>query len=261
MTGSSVRLTIFLLLLLCLALLERRWPRHAAPPQRYTRWPVNFGLAALYTACLHLLMPWLAVDAAIWSQNHAIGILHVLRVPPLRAAIIAIAALDLAIYVQHRLMHRVGILWRLHRVHHSDLTLDVSSGVRFHPLEIFFSLGIKSAAVVLLGIAPIVVLAFEVVLSSFALLTHANVALPIKVERVVRKIFVTSDMHRIHHSVALEEHDSNFGFHVSWWDRLFGTYTDQPRQSQIRLDLGLAMFRTDAEQQLLPLLYQPFRRI
>lgn len=252
-----LRLWWFLSLLALLGIAERFWPRHCAAPLRRIRWPVNFGLGALNVLCLRLLLPWLAVDAALWAQANNVGVLPLLHIPPLPAAVIAFVMLDLVIYAQHRLMHRVTFLWRLHRMHHTDLALDVSSGVRFHPLEILLSMGIKIGIVLLLGATPTVVLAFEIVLSSFALFTHANLNLPVGLDRWVRRIFVTPDMHRIHHSVLRAEHNTNFGFHVSWWDRLFGSYLYNPQSDQSSMALGLEKFRTAADQRLPALLRQP----
>lgn len=260
MQDATFRLALFLALLALLGLAEWRWPRHIRQPRRRQRWSVNLGLGLINALCLRLLLPWLAVDAALWARAHDFGLLHQSRMPAWSAAVLGFVALDLLIYTQHRLMHRVGWLWRLHRVHHTDLSLDVSSGVRFHPLEILLSMGIKIAAVLLLGVAPMVVAAFEIVLSSFALLTHANLDLPLRLERWLRWVFVTPDMHRIHHSVLREEHDSNFSFHVSWWDRLFGSYRATPRQPQPTMALGLDAFRDAPAQRLSSLLVQPLRK-
>jgi len=257
MNDPALRLWLFLSLLALLGIAERFWPRHAAAPHRRQRWPVNLGLGLINALCLRLLLPWLAVDAALWAQAENVGVLHLWQVPAWMALAIAFVTLDLAIYAQHRLMHRIGTLWRLHRVHHTDMALDVSSGVRFHPVEILLSMGIKIAVVLLLGAPPLAVLAFEIVLSSFALLTHANVDLPVELDRRLRWIFVTPDMHRIHHSVLPAEHDSNFGFHVSWWDRLFRSYRDMPASPQSSMKLGLARYRAEYEQRLLALLRQP----
>ncbi|TAL53009.1 sterol desaturase family protein [Pandoraea sp.] len=257
MNDASSRLPLFLALLALLGIAERLWPRHTAAPLRRRRWPVNFGLGAINVLCLRLLLPWLAVDAAFWAQQKDVGLLHLLPVAPWPAATIAFIALDLTIYTQHRLMHRVGMLWRLHRVHHTDVALDVSSGVRFHPLEILLSMGIKIGAVLLLGASPAVVATFEIVLSSFSLMTHANLRLPLRLDTWLRWVFVTPDMHRIHHSIRREEHDANYGFHISCWDRLFGSYLAQPQQTQETMPLGLTIFRDDAAQSLLSLLMQP----
>jgi len=252
-----LRLGVFLSLLALLGIAERLWPRHGAAPLRQIRWPVNLGLGAINALCLRVLLPWLAVDAALWAQAHGVGILPLLQIPPVPAAIIALLALDLVIYIQHRLMHRIAFLWRLHRMHHTDLALDVSSGVRFHPLEILLSMAIKIGIVLLLGAAPTVVLTFEILLSSFAVFTHANLYLPVGFDRWMRRVFVTPDMHRIHHSILRAEHDTNYGFHVSWWDRLFGSYRDNPQSPQSVMTLGLERFRAPAEQRLPALLLQP----
>jgi sterol desaturase/sphingolipid hydroxylase (fatty acid hydroxylase superfamily) len=251
------RLWLFLSLLSLLGIAERLWPRHSAAPLRRVRWPVNLGLGAINVLCLRLLLPWLAIDAAVWAHANNVGVLPRLHIPPFPAAVIAFVMLDLVIYAQHRLMHRITFLWRLHGMHHTDLALDVSSGVRFHPLEILLSMGIKIGIVLLLGATPTVVLVFEIVLSSFSLLTHANIDLPVNFNRWVRRIFVTPDMHRIHHSILRAEHNTNFGFHVSWWDRLFGSYLCNPQSDQSSMTLGLDRFRTAAEQRLRALLRQP----
>lgn len=259
MNGSFARLGIFVALWAVLALAEWWRPRHVAPAERLRRWPINLGLAALDTICLRLLMPWLAVDAALWAGTYRVGLLHLLMIPNAVGACIAFLGLDLTIYFQHRLMHRVPWLWRLHKVHHTDIALDVSSGTRFHPIEIMLSMLIKIAMVIVLGASPATVLTFEIVLSSFSLFTHSNIALPVRLERVLRWAFVTPDMHRVHHSVPREEHDSNYSFHVSWWDRLFGSYVPAPAQPQSEMPLGLAQFRLVREQGFLALLGMPLR--
>lgn len=259
MNDTTLRLLLFLSLLTLLGVAERLWSRHAAAPQRKKRWTVNLSLGVINALCLRLLQPWLAVNAALWAQKNDIGVLHLLHVAPWLTAVIAFLALDLVIYAQHRLMHRVGILWCLHRVHHTDIALDISSGVRFHPAEILFSMGVKIAAVVLLGVAPETILVFEIVLSSFSLITHANLRLPPRLDTWLRWVFVTPDMHRIHHSPQRDEHDTNYGFHVSWWDRLFGSYCAQPRQAQETMPLGLDEFRDAKAQHLLSLLTQPIK--
>ena len=173
------------------------------------------------------------------------------------AATVAFLLLDLTIYTQHRLMNRIGFLWRLHRAHHTDLALDLNSGVRFHPLEILFSMAIKIAIVLALGAAPAVVVVFEIVLSSFSLLTHANLALPHRPDHWLPLGLVTPDMHRIHHSILRAEHNTNFDFQISLWDRLFGSYLRDPRSDESSMALGLERFRAEADQGLPALLGQP----
>ncbi|MEO7066891.1 MAG: sterol desaturase family protein [Rhodanobacter sp.] len=253
----ALRLSLFLTLLLLLAAAEWVWPRHHAAPQRRRRWTTNLGFGVMNALGMRVLGPWAAVSAAAWAQLHGVGILHVTHAPTILAALIGLLALDLVIYLQHRLMHRVDWLWRLHRMHHTDLAIDVSSGVRFHPLEIVFSMGVKVGAVLLLGVTPGVVMVFEIVLSSFSLFTHANVAIPPRIDRWLRWVIVTPDMHRIHHSVLRDEHDSNYGFQLIWWDRLFNSYRANPRQPQATIKLGLDRFRSDEEQHFTQLLWQP----
>ena len=248
MNATAWRASIFALLLVLLVLAEWRWPRHQGDPDRRHRWPVNLGFGLAGALCLRLLMPWLAIDAALWARQHHVGLLHAWTVPSL-----------MVITVPPRGQGWLKLLWRLHRLHHSDLALDASSGVRFHPLEILFSMGLKIAAVLALGAAPAAVLAFEIVLNGFAMFTHANLALPLRLDRALRWMVVTADMHRIHHSVLRDEHDSNFGFNVSWWDRLFCSYREAPRQPQATLRLGLDRFRDSREQRFDQLLLQPFR--
>lgn len=259
MSEATLRLAFFIGLLLVLALCEWYWPRHEASPRRTRRWPVNLGFSLVDTLCLRVLTPWLAFAVAVRAHDAGIGLFNVLDAPPWLAITLSMLLLDMAIYWQHRLMHLVPWLWRLHRLHHTDLALDVTSGVRFHPLEILFSLGVKLGVVLALGAPPMAVLAFAILLSSFSLFTHTNVAIPVRADRVLRWLVVTPDMHRIHHSVRREEHDRNFGFNASWWDRLFGSYRDAPAQSQATLKLGLDDFRDDADQRFPKLLAQPFR--
>lgn len=259
MSENALRTAVFLGLLVVMGIAEWRWPRQQGTARRGKRWPINLGLGAINVLAVRVLMPWLAIDAALWAQASQFGLLAWLQVPTLPAAIIAFVALDLVIYGQHRLMHVVDVLWRLHRVHHTDLALDVTSGVRFHPLEILLSMLVKIAAVVLIGASPLVVMVFEIVLSSFSLMTHTNLRLPTRVDAALRYVFVTPDMHRIHHSVLREEHDSNYGFHVSWWDRLFGSYRSEPKQPQESMPIGLDVFRDAKAQRLQNLLVQPVR--
>ncbi len=260
MSAAVLRLSFFFGILCVLGVVERAWPRHAAPPDRLRRWRVNLGLGVIDVVCVRLLMPWLAVDAAMWVEQRQWGLLHMVPFPPIARGVLAFVALDFVIYAQHRLMHRIPILWRLHRVHHTDVVLDTSTGVRFHPLETLASLGIKMGAIALIGATPAIVIVFEIALNAFSLLTHANIGLPVRVDRAARLLIVTPDMHRIHHSIRREEHDTNFAFHLSCWDRLCRSYTAQPRASQATMPLGLTRFRDAAAQRLFSLLRQPFER-
>jgi sterol desaturase/sphingolipid hydroxylase (fatty acid hydroxylase superfamily) len=253
---STVRIGSFLAVFAAMALWEALRPARVQAVGRGARWPHNLGLLLVDVALLRLVAPGAAVAVAVLAESGGWGLLHVLALPPWAALLVAVALLDLAIYMQHVLFHAVPTLWRLHRVHHADLELDVTSGTRFHPLEILASAGIKCAAVAAIGASPLAVLVFEVLLNATAVFNHANVSLPARLDRALRWLLVTPDMHRIHHSVRHEESSSNFGFSLAWWDRLFGTYR---ARAQGELRLGVDAFRSAADSRLDRLLLQPFR--
>lgn len=255
---AVIRLSAFLAVLVAMALLEHAFPRR---PQRlaWRRWPSNFGLVAISSALLRLVAPAGAVGVAVWAEARGIGLFPMLGMPSWVAVPVTVVLLDLLIYFQHRVFHAVPLLWRLHRVHHADPELDASSGLRFHPIEILLSLAIKAAAVVALGAPPEGVLLFEVLLNATSLFSHANLALPGWLDRPLRMVLVTPDMHRVHHSEIREETDSDFGFCLSCWDRIFGTYRAEPAKGQLGMLIGVRGFRTDDEQRIDRLLVQPFR--
>lgn len=256
---ALLRLSVFLGMLGVMALWEAARPRRARTLPRWLRWSNTLALAALGTLLVRLLLPVLAVGLAVWAEAEGWGLLNILAVPGWLAIIASLLLLDLIIYAQHRVFHAVPALWRLHRVHHADTDLDVVTGLRFHPLEIFLSMGIKLAAVAALGAPPVAVLLFEVILNACALFNHANLRLPASVDRTVRWVLVTPDMHRVHHSTRREETDSNFGFSLSWWDRLLGTYRAQPVAGHEAMTLGQDRFRAPRDQWLDRLLLQPWR--
>jgi sterol desaturase/sphingolipid hydroxylase (fatty acid hydroxylase superfamily) len=200
-----------------------------------------------------------AVGLAAAASERGWGLLNQLDLPPWLALAAAVIALDLVIYIQHVLFHAVPALWRLHRMHHADLDFDVTTGARFHPLEILVSAGIKLAAVAVLGPAALAVLVFEVLLSATAMFNHGNVRLPVAADRWLRRLVVTPDMHRVHHSAVPAETSRNFGFCLPWWDRLFGTYLAQPAAGHERMRIGIAEFRDAAELRLHRMLLQPLR--
>lgn len=253
-----IRLVVFAVVLVAMALLEHAFPRR---PQRlsWRRWPSNLGLVALSSLLLRLVAPAGAVGVALWAEAQGLGLLPALGVSFWLAAPLCVVLLDMLIYFQHRVFHAVPALWRLHRVHHADPELDASSGLRFHPIEILLSLGIKAVAVVALGAPAEAVLVFEVLLNASALFNHANLALPAWLDRPLRWVLVTPDMHRVHHSEIREETDSDFGFCLSCWDRLFGTYVAEPSKGQLGMVIGVEGFRADAEQRLDRLLLQPLK--
>lgn len=253
-----IRLSVFAAVLVAMALLEHAFPRR---PQRlsWRRWPSNFGLVALSSLLLRLVAPAGAVGVAVWAESRGLGLLPALGAPVWVALPVAVVLLDLLIYFQHRVFHAVPVLWRLHRVHHADPELDASSGLRFHPVEILLSLAIKAAAVVVLGAPAEAVLVFEVLLNATALFNHANLAIPAWLDRPLRWALVTPDMHRVHHSEIREETDSDFGFCLSCWDRIFGTYRAEPAKGQLGMVIGVEGFRADDEQRLDRLLLQPLK--
>ncbi|GIX21670.1 MAG: fatty acid hydroxylase [Gammaproteobacteria bacterium] len=256
----ALRFSTAVAVFLALAAWEARRPRRRDGPPRRRRWPANLGLAAVDIGLLRLL-PWLApLAAAEWAAAHGWGVLPWLGVGGPAAALLTLVALDGALWLQHRALHAWAPLWRLHQVHHADPALDVSSGLRFHPLEILLSAAYKSGWVLVLGAGPAVVLLFEALLNLASLFTHANVVLPPRCDRRLRRLLVTPDMHRIHHSQRPDETDSNFGFFLSVWDRLFGTYRARARRLQSRIAIGLARWPDQRQNSaLLALLAMPWR--
>lgn len=254
----AVRLTCFGAVLAGVAAWEWFAPRRALNHSRLTRWPSNLALVALNTAVLRVVFPLAAVGMAGLAVERGWGVLNILDVADWLAVLIAIIVLDLAIYAQHVVVHAVPVLWRLHRMHHADLDIDVTTGARFHPLEIVLSMGIKLAVVALLGAPPLAVMVFEIILNAAAMFNHGNVRLPVAVDRVLRWLIVTPDMHRVHHSVRKDETNSNYGFNIPWWDRLFGTYRDQPADGHQGMTIGLDVFRAKRNLRLDRLLLQPF---
>jgi sterol desaturase/sphingolipid hydroxylase (fatty acid hydroxylase superfamily) len=241
------------------ALWETLAPRRSRRFSRAQRWPRNLALIALNALLVRLAAPGAAVAVALASETHGWGLLNLLVLPAWGQLALALALLDLAIYLQHRLFHAVPVLLRLHRVHHADPDYDVTTGLRFHPMEIGLSLGIKCAAIAALGAPVLAVLIFEVVLNSAAMFNHANGHLPAAVDRWLRWLIVTPDMHRVHHSVVLRETNSNFGFNLPWWDHLFGTYRAQPAAGHAGMRIGVAGLQGADELKLARLLTQPLR--
>jgi sterol desaturase/sphingolipid hydroxylase (fatty acid hydroxylase superfamily) len=256
---AGVRLAAFLGTLLLLLGAQELWPRRSKPARRGPRWTVNLGLVAIDTLFVRLVVPLGAAGAALWAGTHSAGLFNAVAAPAWIEVALSFLALDCLIYWQHRIFHRVPLFWRLHRMHHSDLEFDTTTGVRFHPVEIALSMAIKIVAVIALGAPVIAVIAFEVALNATSLFNHTSLRLPLPLDRALRRVLVTPDMHRVHHSTHRREHDSNYGFNLSWWDRLFRSYTDQPAEGHTTMVIGLALFRDDAEQRLGSLLTQPLR--
>lgn len=254
-----IRLSAYLGVLALLVAWELAAPKRVLAQGRWRRWPSNLGIAALNTMLLRLVAPGAAVGIALWAEQAGMGLLNMISIPYALKLVVGFLALDLLIYAQHVAFHKIGPLWRLHRMHHADLDIDVTTGARFHPVEILLSLAIKAAAIALLGAPALAVLLFEVLLNATSMFNHANIALPAKLDRVLRWIVVTPDMHRVHHSWHRDETDSNFGFNLPWWDRLFGTYRPQPREGHLGMTIGLPIFREPGELRLDRMLLQPLR--
>jgi sterol desaturase/sphingolipid hydroxylase (fatty acid hydroxylase superfamily) len=256
---SVVRFLAFASLLALLVIWELLAPRRQRTIGRGARWPSNLAIVVLDTILVRLLFPVSAVGLAFVCEAQGWGLLQIAGTSAWVAVPLAVVTLDLAIYLQHVLFHAVPALWRLHRMHHADQDIDVTTGVRFHPIEILLSMGIKFGVVAALGPPAVAVLVFEVLLNATSMFNHSNVAMPLGLEQVLRWIVVTPDMHRVHHSVVVRETNSNFGFNLPWWDRLFGTYRDQPAAGHLAMTIGIEQFREPGEQRLDHMLTQPFR--
>jgi sterol desaturase/sphingolipid hydroxylase (fatty acid hydroxylase superfamily) len=255
----ALRLGVFLAVLAGMALWEFAAPMRRQEMPRLIRWSNNLALVAIDTLLLRLIFPLTAVGFASLLQQNGWGLLNWLALPGWLSLLIALLLLDLAIYGQHVMFHKVPLLWRLHRMHHADTEIDVTTGLRFHPIEILLSMFIKFAVIAAIGAPPIAVLLFEIILNAASLFNHSNVHLPQKLDAALRLLIVTPDMHRVHHSVERVETDSNYGFNVPWWDRLFGTYTPQPNAGHLGMTIGQKHFRSRREAWLDRMLLQPFR--
>jgi len=254
---EAIRLMAFLAVFAAVALWEALAPRRKRSFERRARWPHNLGLLLVDVALVRVFAPGAAIAVAMTAAGSGWGLLNALALPGWAAIAAGIALLDLAIYFQHVMFHAVPALWRLHRVHHADLDFDVTTGARFHPIEILISTAIKCAAIAALGAPVISVFVFEILLNATAMFNHANASLPQRLERWLRWLVVTPDMHRVHHSVRYEESSSNFGFNLPWWDRLFGTYRARPRLGHDAMTIGVDAFRSPQDLRLDRLLVQP----
>jgi sterol desaturase/sphingolipid hydroxylase (fatty acid hydroxylase superfamily) len=260
LSEGTIRFSCFVGAFLLLALGELLAPRRRLVDSKLNRWLANLSLVAINTALSRFLLPILPVSLALLIQAKGWGLLNLLLLPDWLKLITALILLDLIIYLQHILFHYQPLLWRLHRVHHTDLDIDVTTGNRFHPFEILISLLIKLAAVAIIGAPATAVVIFEIILNAAAQFNHSNIKLPGKSDQWLRYLVVTPDIHRVHHSVIPHETNSNFGFNIPLWDRLFGTYRDQPQEGQIGMTIGLKEYREPTELGLFSLLLQPFRR-
>ncbi|MEM5475277.1 sterol desaturase family protein [Pacificibacter sp. AS14] len=254
------RMSVFLTVLLVMAIWEVWSPRRRVEVPRLLRWSNNLALIVVDSIAVRLLFPLAAVGLALTMQAKGWGLFNVIGLPVWLEVLFSVVLLDFAIYLQHVVFHHVPVLWRLHRMHHADIEIDVTTGLRFHPLEIVLSMAFKLLLVLVLGPAAIAVLIFEVVLNASALFNHSNIRLPKPVDAVLRLIIVTPDMHRVHHSIDPKETNSNYGFNVPWWDRLLGTYIAQPKAGHDDMLIGIELFRARRELWVDRMILQPLRR-
>ena len=259
MSEPAIRLVCSLGVFTLMAVLETLHPKRERSFPRSQRWPNNLGVTLLDSLLARIVLPTSAVGFAVVVESHGLGFLNRLGLPAWLEIVVAVILLDLAIYGQHVVFHYVPVLWRFHRMHHADLDLDVTSGTRFHPIEVLLSFGIKFIVVAAVGASPLSVLIFEVLLNATSLFNHSNLRLPRDLERLFRCFVVTPDMHRVHHSILNRETNSNFGFNLPWWDRLFRTYRAQPEAGHEGMTIGIDQFRDPKELRLGRMLTQPFR--
>lgn len=255
---ALIRLSAFWGIILIMLIWEYYRPRRKLSQSRRQRWPINFGLGFFNMALLRVTVGGIAFQSALIASENSWGLLNQLDLPQWSMILITFLFLDFAIYLQHIISHKWQWLWQLHRVHHTDIDFDTTTAIRFHPLEIIVSMAYKVGLIYWLGADPTTVIAFEVILNGTAMFNHGNVAIPTKIDSVLRYFIITPDMHRIHHSTIKTETDSNYGFSISCWDRIFRTYTKQPQRSQTQMNLGLADYRNPEQLKWLNLLQQPF---
>lgn len=260
MSETLLRFGIFLGALILFSALEALFPRRARKLPRQERWLTHLGITVIDSLAIRLLGPLTAIAVAIWASGKGIGLFNLLDAPLWLEILLAFILLDFAIYLQHVISHRVPLFWRFHKVHHTDRDLDASSAVRFHPIEILLSMLYKCGLVLLIGPAALAVLIFEIVLNASAIFNHANLKLPLGLDKVFRTVIVTPDMHRVHHSVIEGETNSNYGFNFSIWDKLCGTYKDQPQAGHDGMTIGLAEHQSSAPAKLLWSLKLPFAK-
>ena len=255
----AIRLGFFVGVLVLIGLWEVFAPRRALTMSKAIRWGSNLGIVALNTVAVRLVFPVVAVAFAALAAEQGWGVLNIVDLHPVLALVIALVVLDFAIWLQHVMVHAIPLFWRIHRMHHADLDYDLTTGARFHPLEIILSMGLKFLVILMLGPPVLAVILFEVILNALAMFNHGNIRLPLGVDRVLRLLIVTPDMHRVHHSPQDDETNSNFGFNLSIWDRLFGTYKAQPDKGHEAMEIGIDLFKNPRDNTLPQMLIQPFR--
>jgi len=261
MSDGFIRLSIFFSVLVVLGIVELLIPRREFGRHKLRRWITNLSIVGLDGFVLRLVFPILAVGVGEYVHSHGYGLFGFLNWPSWLELVLSVVLLDLAIYIQHVATHKIPALWLLHQVHHADTEVDVTTGTRFHPLEIVLSMVYKFAVILLIGPSAFAVFLFEVLLNVFAMFSHANIKLPGYIDSPLRRLIVTPDMHRIHHSTLIRETDSNYGFNLSIWDRLFGTYIETPKLGHSAMQIGLSPYQSKKPSTLIWSLLLPFRHI
>jgi sterol desaturase/sphingolipid hydroxylase (fatty acid hydroxylase superfamily) len=257
-TELFVRLGFFVGILIIMALWEYSAPRRPLTTSKATRWTSNLGLVVIDSILVRLVFPVTLMAVAFLARQRGWGLFNQFQLPYVLHLILGVLILDLAIYLQHIMFHSVPLLWRLHMVHHTDMDFDVTTGIRFHPIEIILSMGIKMAVVLLTGPLPLAIPIFEILLNGTSMFNHGNVRYPLTIDRWLRLLVVTPEMHRVHHSVIRWETNSNLGFNFPWWDRLFGTYRPQPAKGHLEMTIGLDQYKEPKKLTLLWLIVLPF---
>jgi len=257
----EIRLGFFFCLLMILALLELYVPRRSLNYDKKTRWIRNLSLVVINNFSTRIIIAFTATSVALYAEKQAIGLFNQVNISDYAKIIISLILLDLAIYIQHLLFHHIPIFWKLHKIHHIDQDIDVSTAVRFHPIEILLSTLIKCAIILLLGVPVIAVIIFEIILNAGAMFSHANIKMPLIIDKYLRLFIVTPDMHRVHHSTIIKETNSNFGFNLSIWDRIFNTYTDQPSKGHKEMEIGLIEYQNVNKTTLVDLIVIPFKKV
>lgn len=260
---AAIRFAAFLAIFVAMAAYELWSPRlereEMAGAWKARRWATNLSLLLISSAMLRVVFPAAAVGTALWAEARGWGLFRHLGLGPLAACVLSFIVLDFAVWLEHVASHKIPLLWRIHRMHHADNGFDVTTGLRFHPFEILISMLWKAAVVIALGAPVLAVLVFEIVLNGTSMFNHSNIAIPRPVDRLLRLVLVTPDMHRVHHSSIRRETDSNYGFNFPFWDRLFGTYVAQPKRGHLGMEIGLREYRGAATARLLWALVLPFR--
>ncbi len=257
---ATIRLIVFLGIFTAMAVLELTLPRRVPDERKWLRWRTNLAMVIVDSLALRVIFPLAAVGTAIWAESQGYGLFRTVDTPVWIAGLAGFILLDFAVWLEHVASHKIPILWRIHRMHHSDVDFDVTTALRFHPLEIILSMLWKAAIIILLGVPVLAVLLFEIVLNGAAMFNHSNWKIPVNIDRWLRLVLVTPDMHRIHHSVRVRETDSNYGFNFPFWDRIFRTYTQDPQGGHEGMTIGLYEYRGDEPTGFVWSLLLPFRR-